>query len=115
MNNVLREELEKFVLVYLDDIIVYSKTFKDHLRHVERVMLLLEKAVLQIKLKKCKFFQKKLKFLGHEISKQGIHTDPDKVTAMKDLPTPTCLKDIQAVIGLFQYYKNFILDFARIT
>ncbi|MDW0176897.1 MAG: reverse transcriptase family protein, partial [Nitrososphaeraceae archaeon] len=115
MNHVLHEVIGEICVVYLDDIIIYSKTKEQHLKDVKIVLELLHKAVLQIKLKKCKFFKKEIPFLGHIISKEGIKTDPEKIRAMQEMKPPTCLKDVQAILGLFQYYKSFIRDFARIA
>src|ERR1044072_6892202 len=116
MNDVLRPVIAKTAVVYLDDIIIFSKgTLQDHIRDVERVFRLIQQAILQIKIKKCKFFQKEIKFLGHKISQEGISTDPEKIEVMQNLPTPKNLRDVQSVLGLFQYYKNFVKDFARIA
>src|ERR1044071_10126502 len=102
-------------MVYLDDIIFFKGFLEEHIKDVEEVFKLLDQAILQIKNKKCKFFDTKIKFLGHKISKEGIHTDPEKVMAMQTLPLPKNLRNIQSVMGLFQYYKNFVPDFARIA
>src|ERR1044072_6701254 len=100
-------------MVYLDNIIIFSKgSLEKHIRDVKEVFQLLDQTILQIKIKKYKFFETKIKFLGHKISKEGIHTDPEKVKAMQTLPAPKNLRDIQSVMGLFQYYKNFVPDFA---
>ena len=115
MNHVLHEVLGDICVVYLDDIIIYSKTKEQHLEDVRKVLQYLHKAVLQLKIKKCRFFQQEIPFLGHIISKNGIMTDPEKVRAMREMKPPTCLKDVQAVLGLFQYYKAFVKDFARIA
>src|SRR5262245_24085359 len=115
MNTVLREVSGKICVVYLDDIIIYSKTYEQHIKDLYTVISLLYKANLQIKWKKCKFFMTKVKFLGHEISKEGINTDPEKIEVMKNLPTPKNRKNIQEVMGLFQYYKAFVPNFARIA
>ena len=116
MNDVLRPLLGKIVVVYLDNIVIYTKgSLEQHVKDVEEVLKLIQKATLQIKIKKCVFFQEKIHFLGHKISRHGIATDPEKVEAMKNLPTPKNLRDVQSVLGLFQYYKNFVKDFARIA
>src|ERR1044071_4233889 len=116
MNDVLRPVIAKIAVVYLDDIIIFSKeTLQDHIRDVKKVFSLIQQATLQIKIKKCKFFQREIKFLGHKISQEGISTDPEKIEAMQRLPTPRNLKDVQSVLGLFQYYRNFVKDFARIA
>src|ERR1043165_2910963 len=116
MNDVLRPLLGKIVVVYLDDIVVYTKgSLEQHIKDVEEVLKLIQKATLQIKIKKCVFFQKEIHFLGHKISRHGIATDPEKVQAMRDLPILKNLKDVQSVLRLFQYYKNFVKDFTRIA
>src|SRR6185369_6003997 len=114
MNDVLRPVLGKIAVVYLDDIIIFTKgSLQQHVRDVEKVFELLSEAILQIKIEKCEFFKRKIKFLSHEISKEGIHTDPKKVSAIKNLPFPKNLRDIQSVMGLFQYYKAFISKFVK--
>ena len=96
MNDVLRSVIVKTAVVYLNDIIIYSKgSLEEHIRHVKEVFQLLDQAILQIKIKKYKFFKTKIKFLGHEISEEGIHTDPEKVEAMQTLPASKNLRDIQ--------------------
>ena len=103
-------------MVYLDDIVVYTKgSLKQHIRDVEEVLKLIEQATLQIKIKKYVFFQEKIYFLEHKISCYNISTDLEKIQAMQNLPIPKNLRDIQSVLGLFQYYKNFVKDFARIA
>src|SRR5262245_55162517 len=88
MNHVLQPVLSKICVVYLDDIIIFSKTFEQHKKDVETVFKLLKGAILQLKIKKCKFFQRQIPFLGYIISGDGIQTDPEKVNAMKNLPEP---------------------------
>src|SRR6266540_6897644 len=95
MDQVLRKYLGKFILVYLDDIIIYSKTFKEHKEHVRLVFKALRKASLMMKLKKCKFVQKELRFLRHIISAKEIRTDPEKIAKMVTLAPPTNLKELR--------------------
>src|SRR6266540_4435342 len=104
MNQVLRKYLGKFVLVYLDDIIIYSKTFEKHKEHVRLVFQALRAASLMMKSKKYKFAQKELRFLGHIISADGIRTDPEKITKMVTLSSPTNLKELRSRLDLFSYY-----------
>ena len=85
MNEILKPVLGKCAVVYLDDIIVFSPDRKQHARDLQKVIELISKACLQIKIRKCKFFQKKLKFFGYEIFREGIRTDSDKITTMKKL------------------------------
>jgi hypothetical protein len=115
MNEVLRPVIGKCTVVYLDDIIIFSKDETQHLKDVIQVLELIRKAKLQIKLRKCRFFQREIKFLGHKISGKGIETDEEKIRAMKDIPHPTNVKEVQSVLGLFNYYRNFVPNFAIIA
>src|SRR6266498_4162105 len=96
MNKVLRKYLRKFVLVYLDDIIIYSKIFEEHKKHVRLVFEALRTASLMMKPKKCKFTQKELRFLGHIISAEGIRTDPDKIAKIVTMSPSTNLKELRS-------------------
>src|SRR6266498_4374791 len=111
----LRKYLRSSVLVYLDDIIIYSQTFKEHKQHVKRVFQALREANLMIKLKKCKFVKQELRFLGHIISKDGIRIDPEKIAKMVSIPSPTNLKQLQFRLGLFSFYCKYIKGFSDIT
>src|ERR1044072_5022713 len=115
MNEVLKPILGKCAVVYLDDIIIFSSDRKQHARNLQQVIELISKACLQIKLRKCKFFQKSLKFLGHEISEEEIRTDPDKVAVMKELQPPADVKGVQSLLGFFNYYRKFVPGFSKIT
>ena len=102
MNDILRPLIAKTVIVYLDDIVIYTKgDLEQHIRDVEEVLKLIEQATLQIKIRKCVFFQEEIHFLKHKISWHGISTDPEKIWAMQDLSTPKNLRDVQSVLGLF--------------
>jgi transposase InsO family protein len=102
-------------LVYLDDIIVYSRTAEEHLERLTEVLDRLTSAGLKLKPEKCALFQKSVSFLGHMITAEGIATDPDKIKAVMDWPEPTCLRDIRAFLGLASYYRRFVKDFATIA
>src|SRR6266542_2737860 len=115
MNQVLRKYLGKFVLVYLDDIIIYSKTFEKHKEYVRLVFEALRAASLMLKPKKCKFAQKELRFLRHIISAEGIRMDPDKIAKMVTLSPLTNLKELRSRLGLFSYYRQYIKGFSDVT
>ena len=115
MNQVLRKYLRKFVLVYLNDIIIYSKIFKEHKEHVRLVFEALRAASLMIKPKKCKFAQKELRFLEHIISAEGIRMNPKKIVKMVTLSSLTNLKELKLRLGLFSYYRQYIKGFLDIT
>src|ERR1044071_4125428 len=115
MNEVFRPVIGKCAVVYLDDIIIFSRNIEQHLKDVIQVLELIQKANLQIKLQKCKFFKREIKFLGHKISGRGIETDEEKVKAMKEITSPTNVKEVQSVLELFNYYRNFVPGFATIA
>jgi len=104
MNYVLQEYIGKFVAVYLDDIIIYSKTFEQHIDHIKTIFKALRKAILKIKLKKCYFCFPNISFLGHIVGRDGISVDPAKVEKIKNFPELMNLKDLRAALGLFSYY-----------
>ncbi len=115
MNQVLRKYLGKFILVYLNDIIIYFKIFKEHKEHVRLVFEALWVASLIMKPKKCKFAQKELRFLKHIISAEGIRIDLDKIAKMVTLASPTNLKELRSRLDLFFYYRQYIKGFSDIT
>ena len=115
MNDLLREYLYEFTVVYLDDIMIYSKTFEDHLKHLERILTILKEANLMIKLKKCKFCEQEIEYLGHIAGKDGLKPDPKKIEKIKNLKPPTNLKEVQSIMGLCQYYRTFVQDFSKIA
>lgn len=100
------------VLVYIDDIIVHSPNFKQHLEDLEMCFIRLRDAGLKLKPSKCHLFKKEVKYLGHYISEKGIATDPDKCKVVKEWPVPTNVQELRQVIGFFSYYRRFVKDFA---
>src|SRR6266542_295559 len=114
MIHILRKYLGDFVLVYLDDIIIYSKTWKEHLNHLRLVFEALRGAGLMVKVKKCEFAKRKLKFLGHIISRKGIRTDPEKIEKMVNIRPPKNLKELRSRLSLFSFYRQYIKEFSGI-
>jgi hypothetical protein len=102
-------------MIYLDDCIIYSPDIAEHLEHLEDVLRRFALANLKLKLKKCLFAQTSMIFLGFKVTGEGITADPRKVEAMVNYPTPKSKLNIQETMGLFQYYKRFVPDFARIA
>ena len=115
MNKLLKEWLYKFVNVYIDDIIIYSKTFEEHMKHVEMVLKRIQEANLMIKLKKCKWFEEETEYLGHKIGRGGIRPNPDNIEKIKNMKIPTNVKEVRAVLGLCSYYRKFIAGFSKIA
>jgi hypothetical protein len=115
MNSVFMPELDKFVVVFIDDILVYSKNEEEHAGHLHVVLQRLREHRLYAKLSKCDFWLKEIKLLGHTISQAGIAVDPDKVQEVMNLKPPTTVRQIRSFLGLAGYYRRFILDFSRIA
>ncbi|XP_022151643.1 uncharacterized protein LOC111019551 [Momordica charantia] len=115
MNHVLRDFLGEFVVVYFDDILIYSRTLEDHVQHVRYVLIALRKEKLYANLKKCNFCMEMINFLGFVISKQGVEVDTEKVKAIREWPTPKNASEIKSFHGLAGFYRRFIRDFSSIA
>ena len=115
MEQVLRGLHWQTCLVYLDDIIVFSKTFDTHLARLEEVIDRNWAAGLQLSPKKCHLFQSEVVFLGHVVNKDGISTDPAKIQTVKDWPEPKSVKEVRSFLGLCYYYRKFVQGFATIA
>jgi hypothetical protein len=114
MNNVLNKFMDKFVLVFIDDILIYSKNREDHKEYLRLVLQVLRENQLYAKFSKCEFFQKQVHYLGHAISKEGVEVDPDKIKSIMEWPTPKDVSDIRSFMGLAGYYRRFIKGFSKI-
>jgi hypothetical protein len=108
MNGVFREYLDKFVIVFLDDILIYSKSKEEHENHLRMVLQVLRENHLYAKLSKCSFYQKKIHYLGHIISEDGIEMDPEKIEANREWSAPKNVIEVRSFMGLASYYKRFI-------
>jgi hypothetical protein len=105
----------KFVMVYLDDILIFSKNEAEHAVHLRAVLDILRSAQLTVALGKCKFFQSEVLFLGHIVSAEGVKMDPAKVQAVKDFPRPTDVHHLRSFLGMATYFRKFIDKFARVV
>jgi hypothetical protein len=103
MNQLVRPYLRKFVLVFFDDTLIYNKTWKDHMKHLEQVLSLLEKNQIYEKLSKCSFGKEEVEYLGHVIS-QGVKVDPEKIKAIIEWPKPNNISKLKVFLGLTGYY-----------
>jgi hypothetical protein len=115
MNSVFMPELDKFVVVFIDDILIYSKTKEDHADHLRVVLQQLRDHRLYAKFSKYEFWLDSVKFLGHTISSEGISVDPTKVQEVMDWKPPTSVHQIRSFLGLVGYYRRFIPDFCKIA
>ncbi|GKA99907.1 hypothetical protein Tco_0827901 [Tanacetum coccineum] len=108
MNRVCKPYLDKFVIVFIDDILIYSKNKKEHEEHLKLILRLLKKEELYAKFSKCEFWLSKVQFLGHVIDSEGIHVDPAKIESIKDWASPKTPTEIRQFLGLASYYRRFI-------
>ncbi|GJT58033.1 putative reverse transcriptase domain-containing protein [Tanacetum coccineum] len=115
MNRVCKPYLDKFVIVFIDDILIYSKNKQEHEEHLKLILELLKKEELYAKFSKCEFWIPKVQFLGHVIDSQGIHMDPAKIKSIKDWASPKSPTEIRQFLGLAGYYRRFIKGFSKIT
>jgi hypothetical protein len=115
MQEVLRGLHWKFVLVYLDDVIVFSHNFREHLDHLRQVFERFRSVGLKLQPKKCTFGQKEVKYLGHIVGENGVATDPDKLQIVRDYPTPAKVSEVRSFLGLVGYYRKYIKDFCKIA
>ena len=115
MNSVFMPELDKFVVVFIDDILIYSENETDHEEHLRIVLSRLREHKLYAKFSKCEFWMSKVPFLGHILSRDGISVDPSKVQEVMDWKAPTSVHEVRSFLGLAGYYRRFILDFSKIA
>ena len=115
MNSVFSKYLDKFVLVFLDDILVYSKNEEEHEEHLRLILQLLREHQFYAKLGKCDFYKDRIQYLGHIISKEDISVDLDKIEAIKNWPTPKNVTEVRSFIRLAGYYRRFIKIFSKVA
>ncbi|GKC23174.1 putative reverse transcriptase domain-containing protein [Tanacetum coccineum] len=115
MNRVCKPYLDKFVIVFIDDILIYSRNKEEHANHLRIILELLKKEKLYAKFSKCDFWISIVQFLGHLIDNQGLHIDPVKIEAVKNWASPTTPTEIRQFLGLADYYRRFIKDFSKIA
>jgi hypothetical protein len=115
MNEVLRAFIGKFVVVYFDDILIYSKSYDAHLEHLHAVFNVLRDACLFCNLEKCTFCTDRVSFLGYVVTSQGIEVVEAKIVAITSWPLPTTVTQVQSFLGLAGFYRRFVQDFSTIA
>ncbi|PNY16525.1 retrotransposon-related protein [Trifolium pratense] len=115
MNRIFNPFLDKFVVVFIDDILIYSKSYEEHEDHLRQVLQILREKKLYAKLSKCEFWLEEVKFLGHVITKDGIAVDPAKVETIISWEQPRTVTEIRSFVGLAGYYRRFIEGFSKIA
>jgi hypothetical protein len=115
MNSVFMEELDKFLVVFIDDILVFSKSRKEHEEHLRIVLQRLRNHQLYAKFSKCEFWFTEVQFLGHKVSSEGISVDPSKVREVLDWKPPRTVHQVRSFLGLAGYYRRFIPNFSKIA
>ncbi|GJS33391.1 putative reverse transcriptase domain-containing protein [Tanacetum coccineum] len=115
MNRICRTYLDKFLIVFVNDILIYSKTQEEHVKHLRLVLGLLKKEKLYAKFSKCEFWPREVQFLRHVINGNGIHVDPSKIEAVKNWKAPRTPTEVHSFLGLVGYYHRFIKNFSKIA
>jgi len=115
MEKILNQLLFKICLVYLDDVSIYSDSFEGMLSRLEQVFARLRSANLKLNPKKCSFFKREIRYLGHVVSREGIKTDPEKISAIRDWPIPRTKKQVRSFLGFCSYYRKFVKGFSLIA
>ncbi|XP_051543662.1 uncharacterized protein LOC127434749 [Myxocyprinus asiaticus] len=115
MNEIFRDMLHHFVLVYIDDILIYSTSLSEHIHYVRLVLQCLQEHNLYLKAEKCLFHQSSIQFLGYIISSSGVQMDTSKVQAVTTWPQPTTVKELQRFLGFANFYRRFIRNFNTVV
>ena len=115
MNNVMHKYIDNFVVVSINNILIYSKSEEEHKEHLKIVLQELQEHQIFAKFSKCDFFKEKIQCLGHVVTKEGISVDPEKIKAIEDWPIPKDVTDVRSFMGITGYYRRFIEGFSRIA
>lgn len=115
MNEVFKEFIGKFVIVYLYDILVYSRSKEEHMRHLNYVLQRLQQKKLLLNLKKCSFMKEELVYLGFVIFAEGLKMDLENIKAIMEWPSPKSIFEVRSFHGIASFYKKFIKNFSKIN
>jgi hypothetical protein len=115
MDDILRPFTNSFVVVYLDDILIFKKTWEEHLEHIQQVLGTLRQHKLYANLEKCSFDMQRIQYLGYIMDEQGVHVDPTKIQVIHDWSTPKTMTELHSFLGLTNFYQWFVLGFSHIA
>jgi hypothetical protein len=115
MNHIFKKQLRKFLLVFFDDLLIYSKTWEEHLRHLEEILSIMEDQSLYAKESKCEFGMTKIMYLGHVVSAQGVQVHREKIQAILDWPPPKNISHLHGFFGICSYYRRFVKGFSQLV
>ena len=115
MNDVFRTFIDDFVIVYLDDILVFSRTWDEHVKHVKQILDVLKRENLYVKLSKCEFGRTSLNYLGYIVGGGELKIDPSKVEVIVNWPKPNTATEVRSFLGVAQYWRKFIANFSLIA
>ena len=115
MNSVLAPFLRRFVLVFFDDILIYRRTWAEHLQHIQAVLTVVRANNLVLKRSKCHFGERQISYLGHVVSANGVAMDAQKVCTVADCPRPRSVRAVRGFLGLAGYYRKFIRNYGTIA
>jgi len=115
MEDILGDLHMKACLIYLDDVIIFSRTYEEHIDRLQQVFQRLRDSGLKLAAKKCRFFHEKVVYVGHQVSRDGVAPDPDKVACISDWPIPKTPEEVQKFLGFAGYYRKFVKNFATIA
>ena len=115
MNVILRDQVWRKCVIYLDDVLIFGKTIKEHNERLEEVLKQFRVSGMKLSPHKCNFLKSEVRYLGHIISNEGIATDPEKIKSITEWPIPKCVEEVHSFIGLCNYYRSFIPNFACVA
>jgi hypothetical protein len=115
MDDVLRPFTNSFVVVYLDDILIFNRTWEEHMQHIQQVFITLQQHKLYANLEKCSFGMNMVQDLGYIVYEHGVHVDPTKIQVICDWTTSTTLSELRSFLGLANFYRRFVLVFSHIA
>ncbi|GBG74708.1 hypothetical protein CBR_g19113 [Chara braunii] len=115
MNRIFHDYLDKFIIVYLDDILIFSKTVEEHVAHLDKVLSLLRQHKFKINGEKCEFGRTRVLYLGHEISAEGLKPDDAKVASIRDWPRPQSVTEMRSFLGMTSYYRTFVKNYSMVA